>query len=65
MAHVDLDRVAAHAERPARPIHIVTLILAVDQLAQKIVAVDVIANADREEHVAVLVRIGGRVNARD
>lgn len=65
MAHVDLDRIARTRNVPRAPVHIVALVLTVDQLAQKIVAVDVIADADREEHVAVLIRIGRRIDAGD
>ena len=65
MPHADFNRIAAHTERSSCPIHIIALVLPVHQLAQKVVAVNMLADADRKEHVAVLVWIGGCINAGD
>jgi hypothetical protein len=50
-----LDHVAAHAEPAADEIEIVSLVLNVDQPAQHLVAVDTLADAQRDHHFQIIL----------
>ena len=50
----DLDGIAAHAELAARRLEVVARVLDVDQLAQHLVAVDGVADAE-QDHVLEVV----------
>ena len=61
----ELERVAAHAERAAHEVEVVAPVLHPDQLAQKIVAVDRIADLDVGRELHVVGRRAQAVDARD
>ena len=65
MAQRDLDHIAARAEGPAAQFHIIARILLSDQPAHQILAVDDVTDPDGKEHVAILIRIAGAVDAGD
>ena len=60
----DFDHIPAHPQGAAALVHVIAHILTVDELPQQGVAFDFLADPDREEHVLVLFRIAGRVDAR-
>ena len=58
----ELQRVAAHAERPAHEVEIVAAVLHIDQPPQQNVAVDVGAHTERLRELHI---VGGRAQAVD
>ena len=61
----NLDRVAAHPERPAMKIVVVALILDVHQLAQHLVAVDSLPLFEEHQHLEIDLGLAEAVDARD
>ena len=58
----ELEHVAAYAKRAAHEVDVVATVLHVDELAQKHVAIDLVADADARRHLHV---VGGRAQAVD
>ena len=61
---IDVERVAVGAERPARKIHVVALILVFDEPPHHVAAVDLHALAQRNGQLQVFLRIAESVDAR-
>lgn len=61
----DFDDVAAHAEAAAREFDVVALVLDVDELHEQLVAIDPLADAERNHHFKVVFRRAEAVDAGD
>src|SRR5207302_1727867 len=61
---VDLDDVAADAERAAPEIMVVALVLDLDELAQNLVAADPLPALERQQHAVVRLGRAEAVDAR-
>ena len=53
---IDLDDVAAHAERAAREVDVVALVLDLDELAEDLLARDALSQLQRQQHAVVRLR---------
>jgi hypothetical protein len=60
----DVDGVAAHAERAAREVHFVARVLHLDQARDDVALRDLVARAQGQDHLVVLVRITDTVDGR-
>ena len=62
---MDLDRVAAGTEGAADEVHVVARVLEIDEPAQDLALVDVLAHLDAQDPILVLRRRAQAVDARD
>ncbi len=60
-----LDHVAAHAERAAVEVDVVSLVLDVDEHAQEVVAAELLADLQVDEEPVVALRAADAVDAAD
>ena len=61
----DLDDVAAHAEGAAPELHVVALVLDLDQLPEDLIAVDALPELERQQHAVVRLGRAKAVDAGD
>ena len=58
----NLNNISLHAKRTGNEIHVITLILRIDQFVKKGFAVDCFTDANFKDEIAVFIGIGETVN---